>query len=1465
MSDQCPSEFCPICKSTSARADFVAITQRGVDGINAASRARGDDISLTVGTKVHIDCRKKYVNKKDIELTKQKREAAAASGIIRKNTRICAGSYDSKSDCLFCGKKVDNETRRKMERNTSSVKTHGFVQSILKCCESRSDEWSFTVKGRIEFYGADLHAADCVYHHSCSVNFRTGRDIPIQFQCCEPTSKRRKVGRPADEVLEEAFSKVCAFLEENDEEQFTVSDLSDKMGEFLREMASDADPFCTKNMKIRLIAHYGEKICISLKDGCKDLVTLRDTADQILRDFFLQSKDGDIEVQKREIIEAAAKLIISEIKDTVPGVCGTYPSSNDLSLEATLEYLPMSVRLLCEKLCVGKEVQRKVAAIGQIIIQAVRPRAVIAPLQLGLAVQLHYMYRSRFLIDTLNTMGMCSSYSEVTRFVFNAACMGALSPIGVMMEYMALLFAGDNVDHNIITLDGKGTFHGMGLIGAVTPSNEQKRTIPRKRIVELAITEHGGIDIHAYRVANRLRRCSVKYEALPEMAPVDAHIDLLWEMSFKYKSTTPNWSGMMHIIYENSEHPGKSSVYFLPMIDMNSSDMTCIYSTLRYVATLARTHKVAPIITFDQPLFWKASEITEEVTDDDQVKEVTVMLGTFHMFMNLLGAIGTLMEGTGIRKLLEVIYGENAVSHILTGKAVQRAFRAHLLLDKCLTHEIVAQIAEQDPSFNQLLDELEEKYVSVLSHETEVDLIQNDETLLKIREIVETKQTDLGTKSKTSKVWICYQNMIRKARNLLKGDRTSVWTHHLRAVSDCLPIFAAAGHFNYLKCTYLYLMKMVSLESTKPEVYALFQKGLFVIRRTDNFWAGLSCDLVIEQALMRALKSRGGLTRGSEMTEKQRVIWTMSAPACSEFNLSMQEFSEQAYTTSDQHKDASKARMERDVSDFNKLLSRLQSYSPFSSDDDALRNIVTGTEANSDVNVDQYESIGEGIISKMIGQPVFSYSFSRKDRVKTVASASSVKVAQDQTIDPALLFQRLLIVAQTGDVELTTVLDHELCPFPPSLFEAKNVLRKADKPQLATAITKFTSSSSDDSVVNEIPVTDRYVLDGGSLLFRLKWKEGDTYDDIAKSYAAFTVRQYGTGTIVVFDGYTGPSTKDNTHQRRNPRAHQAVKLATGTQFVGKRDDFLSNPQNKNSIIRLIMHQLRQHGCYALQAEGDADVEIVKSAVASSLHSSTTLIGEDTDLLVLLLHHVQPSGGHQLYFRSDKLAKTVKVHDIRSIREIMGTDNCKFLLFLHALTGCDTTSRIFGIGKQSTFQRLMKDSSPLRSCAVAFCTPHQPHTVIEKSGKEAMMTLFGGKEPDSLTSLRHKLLSTKIVSAKSFVKPDKLPPTESATKFHSLRVYLQVMTWMGFADGMTPTEWGWTLGGNMLLPVMMDKCAAPPELLKVVHCNCTTRCSNQRCGCKKYGIPCTSACGPCQNDTCDNVLPVEYSDDEDLLV
>jgi len=59
------------------------------------------------------------------------------------------------------------------------------------------------------------------------------------------------------------------------------------------------------------------------------------------------------------------------------------------------------------------------------------------------------------------------------------------------------------------------------------------------------------------------------------------------------------------------------------------------------------------------------------------------------------------------------------------------------------------------------------------------------------------------------------------------------------------------------------------------------------------------------------------------------------------------------------------------------------------------------------------------------------------------------------------------------------------------------------------------------------------------------------------------------------------------------------------------------------------------GYTVMNATGDADYDIVQAAVQASQLQSTTLIGEDTDLLILLLHHFGEGDNRDLYFRSDK--------------------------------------------------------------------------------------------------------------------------------------------------------------------------------------------------------------------------------------
>ena len=106
----------------------------------------------------------------------------------------------------------------------------------------------------------------------------------------------------------------------------------------------------------------------------------------------------------------------------------------------------------------------------------------------------------------------------------------------------------------------------------------------------------------------------------------------------------------------------------------------------------------------------------------------------------------------------------------------------------------------------------------------------------------------------------------------------------------------------------------------------------------------------------------------------------------------------------------------------------------------SLVNTVHGVVADKSSNVDEFYSVGTSIINKMSGQKVFDYTFKRKDAVKTMSSKTKTGKNNEIDIDPALLFQRLLVVADVSTVNPNDVFSCELCSYPPAIFETPILL-----------------------------------------------------------------------------------------------------------------------------------------------------------------------------------------------------------------------------------------------------------------------------------------------------------------------------------------------------------------------------------------------------------------------------------------
>ena len=172
-------------------------------------------------------------------------------------------------------------------------------------------------------------------------------------------------------------------------------------------------------MKRKIEEHYGENIIIAKINRKPNVITFTTTAYKILHDFHQQSTKDDSTSEKMRVIETAAKLIKSDLK-LITHSKDHYPTSEEMNAEKAMAFVPESLRILLQTLFPVNS-STKVASLGQAITQAARPRAILCPLQLGLGVQLHHHFSSRFLIDSLNAYRFCCSYSEVQHFERNAS------------------------------------------------------------------------------------------------------------------------------------------------------------------------------------------------------------------------------------------------------------------------------------------------------------------------------------------------------------------------------------------------------------------------------------------------------------------------------------------------------------------------------------------------------------------------------------------------------------------------------------------------------------------------------------------------------------------------------------------------------------------------------------------------------------------------------------------------------------------------------------------------------------------------------------------------------------------------------------------------------------------------------------------------------------------------------------
>ena len=136
-----------------------------------------------------------------------------------------------------------------------------------------------------------------------------------------------------------------------------------------------------------------------------------------------------------------------------------------------------------------------------------------------------------------------------------------------------------------------------------------------------------------------------------------------------------------------------------------------------------KKYNADPILTFDQPLYQKVYEIQWKKSENSELKRKVLRLGELHTCMSFPGFIGHFMSSSGLREVIKTIYGSDTVSHMLSGSAISRAFRGHLIVSGVLYAAIISDVYEGSLQDQFSAEESEKELFSNKLQESKVDKV----------------------------------------------------------------------------------------------------------------------------------------------------------------------------------------------------------------------------------------------------------------------------------------------------------------------------------------------------------------------------------------------------------------------------------------------------------------------------------------------------------------------------------------------------------------------------------------------------------------------------------------------------------------------------------------------------------------------------------------------------------------------
>lgn len=283
--------------------------------------------------------------------------------------------------------------------------------------------------------------------------------------------QKRKQPSSHSVLVQKSFQQLYDYIKNSGKFEFTLEELKN---------ALKPHSCITRTLMKHLHEQFQDDILIVQKVGTQPVVYYKAVNLSEVATNFFNNEDSLTDLQKQTVVTIAARILKKTISETKYET-DIYPQSSEFVSCIKENIPPLLNTFLQETLDIVnkdkkdksenqfnkiKERRVKLETIAHSMICLLQPPKFTSMLQLSVGTYVFRKTGSKLIIELLSKIGISCSYYQIRKYEDSVI----MYPLKLIVEPGVFVqFVFDNTDHNVATLDGKDTFHCLGVIAIYTP------------------------------------------------------------------------------------------------------------------------------------------------------------------------------------------------------------------------------------------------------------------------------------------------------------------------------------------------------------------------------------------------------------------------------------------------------------------------------------------------------------------------------------------------------------------------------------------------------------------------------------------------------------------------------------------------------------------------------------------------------------------------------------------------------------------------------------------------------------------------------------------------------------------------------------------------------------------------------------------------------------------------------------